>query len=53
MSENLRALLTVGTRLAHHGQWWRVTELDGPHVVPGGAAVLRRVSAGHLLADSS
>jgi hypothetical protein len=43
----------VGARLAHEGQWWQVTEIDGPHIVLSGAADIRRVSAGHLLADPS
>jgi transposase InsO family protein len=53
VSEDLRVLLAVGTRLAYDGRWWQVSELDGPHVLltrPGG---VRRVSAGHLLADPS
>ena len=54
MSEDLRALLTVGSRLAYDGQWWQVSELDGPHVLltsPAGG--IMRVGAGHLLADPS
>jgi len=53
VSEDLPVLLAVGTRLACDGRWWQVSELDGPHVLltsPGG---VRRVSAGHLLADPS
>ena len=53
MSDNLRALLAVGTRLAYDGQWWQVSELDGAHVLLAGPAGVRRVSAGHLLADPS
>jgi transposase InsO family protein len=53
VSESLRGLLAVGARLAHEGQWWQVAEIDGPHVVLSGAAGVRRVSAGHLLADPS
>ena len=53
MNEDLRALLAVGTRLAHDGLWWQVTELDGPHVLLSSPAGVRRVSAGHLLADPS
>ena len=53
MSEDLRALLAVGTRLAYDGQWWQVAELDGPHVLLASPAGVRRVSAGHLLADPS
>jgi transposase InsO family protein len=49
----LRALLAVGTRLAYDGQWWQVTEIDGPHVLLSSPAGVRRVSAGHLLADPS
>ena len=33
MSEDLRVLLAVGTRLAHDGRWWQVSELHGPHVL--------------------
>ena len=52
MKDELRALLAVGTRLAYDGQWWQVTELDGPHVLlTSQAGGIRRVSAGHLLAD--
>lgn len=52
MSEDLRALLAVETRLAYDGQWWQVTELDGPHVLLASqAGGIRRVSASHLLAD--
>lgn len=37
----------------YDGQRWRVTELDGSHVLlTGQAGGVRRVSAGHLLADS-
>ena len=53
MSGDLRALLAVGTRLAYDGQWWQVTEIDGPHVLLSSPAGVRRVSAGHLLADPS
>jgi len=53
VSETLRGLLAVGTRLAHDGQWWQVAELDGPDVLLSGASGVRRVSAGHLLADPS
>ena len=53
MSGDLRALLAVGTRLAYDGQWWQVTELDGPHVLLSSLSGVRRVSAGHLLADPS
>jgi hypothetical protein len=53
VSDDLRVLLAVGTRLAHDGRWWQVSELDGPHVLLSGAAGVRRVSAGHLLADPS
>ena len=53
MSESLRGLLAVGTRLAHDGQWWQVAELNGPDVLLSGASGIRRVSAGHLLADPS
>jgi hypothetical protein len=53
VSEDLRVLLAVGTRLAYDGQWWRVSELDGPHVLLASPAGVRRVSAGHLLADPS
>jgi transposase InsO family protein len=53
VSESLRGLLAVGTRLAHDGQWWQVAELNGPDVLLSGAAGVRRVSAGHLLADPS
>ncbi len=53
MSESLRGLLAVGTRLTHEGQWWQVAEIDGPHVVLSGAPGVRRVSAGRLLADPS
>lgn len=54
MSDDLRALLAVGTRLAHDGQWWQVSELDGPHILLASpAGNIRRVSAGHLLADPS
>jgi hypothetical protein len=49
----LRALLAVGTRLAYDGRWWQVAELDGPHVLLSGPSGVRRVSAGHLLADAS
>jgi transposase InsO family protein len=49
----LRGLLAVGTRLAYDGQWWQVAELDGPHVLLAGPVGVRRVSAGHLLADPS
>ena len=46
MSDDLRALLAVGTRLAHDGQWWQVSELDGPHVLLASqAGHIRRVSA--------
>ena len=52
MKDELRALLAVGTRLACDGQWWQVTELDGPYVLlTSQAGGIRRVSAGHLLAD--
>ncbi|MGH3070577.1 MAG: hypothetical protein ACRDMI_18610, partial [Streptosporangiaceae bacterium] len=52
MSNDLRAVLAVGTRLAYDGQRWQVTELDGAHVLLSGpAGGIRRVSAGHLLAD--
>jgi len=54
VSEGLRALLAVGTRLAYDGQWWQVSGLDGPHVLltsPAGG--IMRVGAGHLLADPS
>jgi hypothetical protein len=54
VSEDLRALLAVGTRLACDGQAWQVSELDGPHVLvtcPAGGIV--RVGTGHLLADPS
>jgi len=54
VSEDLRALLAVGTRLAYDGQWWQVSELDGLHVLltsPAGG--IMRVGAGHLLADPS
>ncbi|HUZ25485.1 MAG TPA: helix-turn-helix domain-containing protein [Streptosporangiaceae bacterium] len=53
MSGDLRALLAVGTRLAYDGQWWQVTGIDGPHVLLSSPAGVRRVSAGHLLADPS
>ena len=53
MSEDLRGLLAVGTRLAHDGQWWQVTELNGADVLLSGASGVRRVGAGHLLADPS
>jgi transposase InsO family protein len=53
VSESLRGLLAVGTRLAHDGQWWQVAELNGPDVLLSGASGARRVSAGHLLADPS
>jgi hypothetical protein len=53
VSDNLRALLAVGTRLAYDGQWWQVSELDGAHVLLASPAGVRRVSAGHLLADPS
>jgi Helix-turn-helix domain len=53
VSEDLRALLAVGTRLAYDGLWWQVSELDGPHVLLTSPAGVRRVSAGHLLADPS
>jgi transposase InsO family protein len=53
VSEDLHALLAVGIRLAYDGQWWQVTELDGPHVLLASPAGVRRVSAGHLLADPS
>jgi len=53
VSESLRGLLAVGTRLAHDGQWWQVAEMDGPGVLLSGASGMRRVSAGHLLADPS
>ena len=53
MSEDLRALLAVGTRLAYDDRWWQVSELDGPHVLLTSLAGVRRVSAGHLLADPS
>ena len=53
MNETLRGLLAVGTRLAHDGQWWKVAELNGPDVLLSGASGVRRVSAGHLLADPS
>ena len=53
MSEALRGLLAVGTRLAHDGQWWQVAELNGPDVLLSGASGIRRISAGHLLADPS
>ena len=49
----LRGLLAVGTRLAYDGQWWQVAEMDGPHVLLASPAGVRRVSAGHLLADPS
>jgi transposase InsO family protein len=54
VSNDLRALPAVGMRLAYDGQWWQVSELDGPHVLltsPAGG--IRRVSAAHLLADPS
>ena len=53
MNESLRGLLAVGTRLAYDGQWWQVAEMDGPHVLLTSPAGVRRVSAGHLLADPS
>jgi hypothetical protein len=53
VSDDLRVLLAVGTRLAHDGRWWQVSELDGPHVLLSGAAGVQRVSAAHLLADPS
>ena len=53
VNESLRGLLAVGTRLAYDGQWWQVAELDGPHVLLASPAGVRRVSAGHLLADPS
>jgi hypothetical protein len=53
VSGSLRGLLAVGTRLAHDGQWWQVTEIDGPDVLLPGASGVRRVRAGHLLADPS
>jgi hypothetical protein len=53
VSEALSSLLAVGTRLAHDGQWWQVAELNGPYVLLSGASGVRRVSAGHLLADPS
>lgn len=53
MNEDLRALLAVGTRLAYDGLWRQVAELDGPHVLLSSPAGVRRVSAGHLLADPS
>jgi hypothetical protein len=53
VSDNLPALLAVGTRLAYDGQWWQVSELDGAHVLLASPAGVRRVSAGHLLADPS
>ena len=53
MSESLHGLLAVGTRLAHDGQWWQVAELNGPDVLLSGASGMRRISAGHLLADPS
>jgi hypothetical protein len=49
----LRGLLAAGTRLAYDGQWWQVAEMDGPHVLLASPAGVRRVSAGHLLADPS
>ena len=52
MNGELRAVLAVGTRLAYDGQWWQVAELDGTHVLLSGlGGGIRRVSAGHLLAD--
>jgi transposase InsO family protein len=54
VSEDLRALLAVGTRLAYDGQWWQVSGLDGLHVLLAGpAGGIMRVGAGHLLADPS
>jgi hypothetical protein len=53
VSECLRGLLAVGARLAHDGQWWQVAELNGPDVLLSAASGVRRVSAGHLLADPS
>jgi transposase InsO family protein len=53
VNETLRGLLAVGTRLAHDGQWWQVAEMDGPDVLLSGASGMRRISAGHLLADPS
>lgn len=43
MSEDLRVLLAVGTRLAYDSQWWQVAEL-GPHVLLASPAGVRRVS---------
>jgi transposase InsO family protein len=52
VSDDLRGLLAVGTRLAYEGRWRQVTEMDGPHVLlTSQAGSVRRVSAGHLLAD--
>jgi hypothetical protein len=33
VSDDLCVLLAVGTRLAHDGRWWQVSERDGPHVL--------------------
>jgi hypothetical protein len=30
VSEDLRVLLAVGTRLAHDGRWWQVSEFYLP-----------------------
>src|SRR5712691_4308433 len=53
VSEDLHALLAVGISLAYDGQWWQCAELDGPHVLLSSPVGIRRVSAGHLLADPS
>jgi hypothetical protein len=49
VAPDMRAL-AVGTRLAHDGRWWKVGELDGPHVLLAGAPGPAN-QAGHLLAD--
>lgn len=54
MRDDLLAALRVGTRLAYDGQMWQVAELTPPSLLLAGAAgSLRRVGAGHLLADPS
>jgi hypothetical protein len=45
VSEDLRGLLTVGTRLAHDGQWWQVTELNGADVLLSGSRYCPRCLA--------